>query len=157
MGKANKAQHKTLKRVMKYGVDTPEGGMFLNPTGVWDGKDQNFEFQVRGISDLEYMKDKESRHSVGGHVVYLNDDPVSTCCKMQQIVCALVTEAELIQAVECAHDMLFVYRLLSNMGLKVALPMILEMDNQGAIDIINNWSSTGQTRHIDARLKRLRE
>ena len=105
--------------------------MFLNSTGVWDGKDRHFEFQVRGISDLEYMKDKESRHSVGGHVVYLNDAPVSTCCKMQQIVCASVTEAELIQAVDCAHDMLFVYRLLSNMGLKVAMPMILEMDNQG--------------------------
>jgi hypothetical protein len=43
------------------------------------------------------------------------------------------------------------------MGLQVLLPMILECDNQGAVDIINNWSSTGRTRHIDVRYKFLRE
>ena len=68
-----------------------------------------------------------------------------------------VTEAELIQIVECAQDMLYVWCLLMDMGLKVTLLMILESDNQGAIDIVNNWSSSGQTRHIDCRLKFLRE
>ena len=31
------------------------------------------------------------------------------------------------------------------------------MDNQGAIDIINNWSSTGRTRHVDTKIKFARE
>ena len=53
--------------------------------------------------------------------------------------------------------MLYVYRLLTYMGLSVELPMILEMDNQGAIDIVNNWSSSGRTRHMDLRMKYLRE
>ena len=35
--------------------------------------------------------------------------------------------------------------------------MILEMDNKGAVDIVNNWSSTGRTRHVDLRIKYLRE
>ena len=68
-----------------------------------------------------------------------------------------VTEAELIQMCECAQDMMFVYRLVTYMGLKVELPMVLECDNQGAIDIVNNWGSTGRTRHIDCRVKFLRE
>ena len=76
---------------------------------------------------------------------------------MQRIVAISVTEAELIQGCDCAQDMMFVYRILTDMNLQVAKPMILEMDNQGAIDIINNWSSTGRTRHMDTRYKFLRE
>ncbi len=29
------------------------------------------------------------------------------------------------------------------------LPVILEMDNKGAVDIANNWSIRGRTRHVD--------
>ena len=34
---------------------------------------------------------------------------------------------------------------------KVNLPIILEMDNTGAVDIANNWSIGGRTRHVDVR------
>ncbi len=37
------------------------------------------------------------------------------------------------------------------MGLKVKLPMIHEMDNKGAVDLANNWSIGGRTRHVDVR------
>ena len=43
------------------------------------------------------------------------------------------------------------------MGLKVKLPMILEMDNKEAIDLANNWSIGGRTRHVDVRHCFLRE
>jgi hypothetical protein len=43
------------------------------------------------------------------------------------------------------------------MGLKVKLPMILEMDNKGAVDLANNWSIGGRTRHVDVRQCFLRE
>jgi hypothetical protein len=38
-----------------------------------------------------------------------------------------------------------------SMGLKVKLPMTLEMDNKGAVDLANNWSIGGHTRHVDVR------
>ena len=53
--------------------------------------------------------------------------------------------------------MLYVYRELTDMGLSVETPMIEEIDNSGAIDMANNWSSTGRTRHMDIRYKFLRE
>jgi len=37
------------------------------------------------------------------------------------------------------------------MGLKVKLPMILEMDTKGAVDLANNWSIGGHTRHVDVQ------
>ena len=50
-----------------------------------------------------------------------------------------------------------VHRFLSDMKLKVQKPMILECDNQGAVDIFNNWASSGRTRHMDVKVKFLRE
>ena len=35
--------------------------------------------------------------------------------------------------------------------------MILEIDNKGAVDIANGWSTNGRTRHVDVRLYFLRE
>ena len=98
-----------------------------------------FKFIVSGISDTEFCKEKITRKSTGGHVVYLNMALIAIACQMQRIVALSVTEAKLIQVVECAQDILFAWRLLMEMDLEVELPMILETDNQGAINIINNW------------------
>ena len=43
------------------------------------------------------------------------------------------------------------------MGLKVKLPMLLEMDKKGAVDLANSWSVGGRTRHIDVKQCFLRE
>ena len=41
-------------------------------------------------------------------------------------------------ATQCAQDMLFVMHILNSLGSKVELPMILEIDNRGAVDITKN-------------------
>ncbi len=46
---------------------------------------------------------------------------------------------------------------LESLGLRVKLPMVLELDNQGAVYLANNWSIGGRTRHIDVQLVFLRE
>ena len=51
----------------------------------------------------------------------------------------------------CSKHVTYVRHILELMGLKVKLPMILEMDNKGAVDIANNWSIGGRTRHVDVR------
>jgi hypothetical protein len=44
--------------------------------------------------------------------------------------------------------MLYSMRIVESLGLKVKKPMILEIDNKGAVDIANNWSVGGRTRRI---------
>jgi hypothetical protein len=154
---ANPAQDQALSRVMEYCVQTPKRGLYLKPEGVWDGKDKSYKFKVSGVSDSEHAKDVATRRSVGGHTVYLCGAPVLITSRMQRIVAVSVTEAELIEGCDCAQDMMYVMRLMTYMKLQVLLPMILLMDNQGAIDIINNWSSTGRTRHMDTKVKFARE
>ena len=35
--------------------------------------------------------------------------------------------------------------------------MILQVDNKGAFDLVNNWSAAGRTRHVAIRVNFLRE
>ena len=37
------------------------------------------------------------------------------------------------------------------MELKVKLPMLLDIDNKGTVDLINNWSVGERTRHVKTR------
>ena len=76
---------------------------------------------------------------------------------MQKCVTLSVTEAEVMAAVECAQDMLFVANLLESLGLKVKKPMILECDNKGATELAHGWQVNGRTRHVANKIYYLRE
>jgi hypothetical protein len=68
-----------------------------------------------------------------------------------------VMSAELVSGTQCAQDMLFIMRVLESMGLKIKKPMVLEIDNEGAVDLSHNWSVSGRTRHDSIRQSFLRE
>ena len=54
--------------------------------------------------------------------------------------------------VQCAQDMIYIKQVLENMGLQVEFPMVLIIDNSGAVDLANNLSDGGGTRHIKTRI-----
>jgi hypothetical protein len=75
----------------------------------------------------------------------VNDIPISFQSVTQKFVMLSVMEAEIAAGVMVAIDMLYIYRLLESLELEVELPMVLEMDNSGAVDIANNWMYTTGT------------
>ncbi len=75
----------------------------------------------------------------------------------QKTVALLSCEAELNAAVLCVQDMLYAKNLLESIGLKVKRPMILEINNKGAVDLINSFTVGGCTRHINVKQCFLRE
>ena len=81
----------------------------------------------------------------------MNGVPISYRSATQKFVTLLVTEAKIAAGVLVAQDMLYVYRILESLELEVELPMVLEMDNSGAVDIANSWSVGGRTHHFDVR------
>ena len=46
---------------------------------------------------------------------------------------------------------------MESMNLKVELPMKIEVDNKGAVDLVNGWSCSGGTKHMDVRIMFMRE
>ena len=129
--------------------------MVLKPDGIWDGNPDTYEFVISGRSDSDYARE-ELRKSVSGHCVMLNGAPVMFKSRTQRIVALLVCEAKLYAGIACAQDMLYVKHVIELLGLKVKLPMIMEMDNKGAVDLANNWSVGGRTCHIGTKIEFLR-
>jgi hypothetical protein len=71
----------------------------------------------------------------------------------ERTVSLSTTKAETYADVTCFQDMLYMKSVLESLGLRVKLPMVLEMDNQGAVYLANNWSIGGRTRHIDVQFQ----
>jgi hypothetical protein len=51
-----------------------------------------------------------------------------------------VTESESGAGVSTAQDVMYCYRIFTSLGLRVELPMVLEMDNKGVVDLANIYS-----------------
>jgi hypothetical protein len=67
----------------------------------------------------------------------------------QKSVVLSVCKGEQSSEVLCPQDMLYCKNVLKSIGLKVKLPMLLKMDNKGAVNLANVWSIGGHTRHVD--------
>ena len=76
---------------------------------------------------------------------------------MQRIVALSSAEAEVIAVIQCVQEMLYVKKVVESMKLKVDLPMQIECDNKGAVDLVNGWAVGGNSKHIDVRLDFLRK
>jgi hypothetical protein len=150
------AQVKSLHRCMRYCINTPKRGLTLRPDAKWDGN-RDFEFTIEGFSDANYAAHVEGRRSVTGYAVFLNGAPIREKSRMQNCVTLSVTEAELVAATECTQDMIRAKNVIESMELRVKLPMILRVDNRGAVDLVNNWSVGGRTRHVDVHYWYLRD
>jgi hypothetical protein len=146
---ARQAHRKAMQQTLQCCLNTPNMGVLLQPNEHWDGNPE-FECMVSGESDSEYNNDPDTRRSVSGGIIYLCGAPVSVRSAGQKIVALYVTDAELVATGQVAQDMLFVVILMESIRLRVKKPIILNVDNKGSVDLINNWSCNGRTKHMDA-------
>jgi hypothetical protein len=141
--------HEAMKRCIRYVLCTRKVGLLWKPSQKWNGSNKH-QFCIRGKSNSDYAKDTQTRHSVSGYVEYHEDAPTMHR-SAQKTVAISSCKAELNAAVLCEQDMMYQRNTLESIGLKVVLPMILEMDNKGATNLVNSFSVEGYTRHIDIK------
>ncbi len=113
-------------------------GLVLDPSRQWNGAKKEFEWTIEGHADSNYATNPDDQKSVSGTQVFLNGSSVMVKSSTQKVVTLSVTEAKLCAATSCTQDMLFVWRLMTAMELKVKLPMILQCDNKGTINLSKN-------------------
>ena len=92
-----------------------------------------------------------------GYAVFLEGVVVAVKSGMQRIVALSSAEAEVIAVIQCVQEMLYIKKVIESMKLTVDLPMLIECDNKGAVDLVNGWAVGGNSKHIDVRLNFLRE
>jgi hypothetical protein len=147
-------QHwKPLIHLFKYVMGTPNRGLTLTPNRIWNG-DMNFELPIAGRSDSDYAANTNDRRSISGSSVFIEGAPACFRRATQKFVTLSVTESESGAGVSTAQDMMmmYCYRIITPLGVKVELPMVLEVDNKGgAVDLANNYSVGRRTRHVDVK------
>ena len=97
------------------------------------------KFVISGRSDSDYAKCPATRRSVSGHNVKLEGAVIICKSGMQKTTTLSVTESETVAGVTCAQDMMYAKNIVESVGLKVKLPMRLEIDNRGAVDMAKKW------------------
>jgi hypothetical protein len=147
---ATQAHYKAMLRVIKYVIDTEFYGLRIQPHG-------NEPVEIVAYSDSEYGGDRDTRISVYGYKIYMNGALISWKSKSGKSVTLSSTEAEYFACSEAAKEVMFVKNVLETMGIKVKLPMIIKIDNTGAIYLANNHTAGQRTKHIDIRVHYVRE
>ena len=147
MDGATEAAYKEMCRVMKFVLDTREFGLKLQPSVLL--KDDMVSLTM--YTDSDWAGDKETRRSISGFIIFFMDCPIVWRSKQQSSVTLSSTEAEYVALSEAAKEIKFISQVLVSMGMKVKYPIIVKVDNVGAIFMSENISATNRTRHVDAR------
>jgi hypothetical protein len=104
------------------------------------------------FTDSDWAGGKDNRISITGYIVFLLGAP-----KAQKSVSLSSTEAEYYALSEAAKEIKFVVQILLSMGIPVQLPVIVRVDNMGAIFMSENASASSRTKHVDTRYHFVRE
>jgi hypothetical protein len=153
MDKAPPAGLKEMYRVIKYLLNTKTFGLKLAPTPLKE--EQSFQLTI--YSDSDWASDRNTRKSTTGFIIFLQDAPILWKSQSQKTVSLSSTKAEYYALSEAAKEVKFISQVLESLGLKVTKPIIVYIDNVGAIFVAENPSATKHTRHIDARYHFVRE
>jgi len=143
---------KELLLAIKFLLDTKDLGLHICPT---EGRDLPWILIL--FCDSDYAGDPNTRRSVSGYILFVKGVPVAWRSKAQQSVTLSSSEAEWISLSEVVKETIFILQLLEAMKIKVKLPVIVRVDNVGAIFMGSNVTTSSRTRHIDCRTKYVRE
>ena len=108
-------------------------------------------------TDSDYAGDKDTRISVTGFIVFLMGVPISWKSKGQRSVTLSSSEAEFVALSEAAKEVKFVVMIMMTMNIPVKMPVIVRVDNVGAIFMAENVTTGERTKHVDTRYHFVRE
>jgi hypothetical protein len=100
---------------------------------------------------------RHDRRSITGYIVFLLGAPILWKSKAQKSVSLSSSEAEYYALSEAAKEIKFVVQILLSMGIPVKIPVIVRVDNMGAIFMSENASASSRTKHVDTRYHFVRE
>jgi hypothetical protein len=134
-------------------LDTRHYGLKIEP--VVNGIDDDWVITV--YTDSDYAGDKNNRISVSGFIIFLLGVAIMWRSKAQKSVTLSSAEAEFCILSDAAKEIKFTYQILWSVGIKVKLPIIVRVDNIGAIFMTENVSTMSRTKHVDVKYHFVRE
>ena len=151
MDGATMEQYRSLLRLIKFVIDT-KNQMLKMKVQRRDGI-----FSITGYSDADYAGDKDTRRSISGLIIYLCGIPITWRSKGQKAVTLSSTESEYYALSELCSEIIFVKQILEFLEVEVEYPIIVRVDNVGAMFLANNPVLSQRTKHISVRQHFIRE
>ncbi len=124
--------------MIKFVLDTADYGLKIEPIARAVGE----PWSLTVFSDSNYAGDAETRISVTGFCVFLMGVPISWKSCAQRSVTFLSSEAEFVALSEAAKEIKFIVQVLLSIGIEVEMPVIVQVDNVGAIFMAKNVSTS---------------
>ena len=138
-----------LKRALRYGNGTKDNGL------LFDG---NKPLVAEEFSDADWADCRSSRKSTSGFVFLVSEGAVSWKSKKQTCVSTSTCEAEHIAMCLATKESIWLSRLLTDLLNKnPPQPIVLGVDNNGAIETAKNASINQRNEHIDILYHFVRE
>ena len=102
-------------------------------------------------TDADWAENREDRKSNSGYLIQLKGAAVEWGCRKQSCVALSSCEAEYIALAEASKEVVWMRRLLQDLGGETTEPTVIMEDNQSVIRMIENDGCRNRTKHIDTR------
>ena len=152
MDGATREHLKSLLRLIKYVIDTKEKMLVMKIN-----REKGFVFTIIGYSDADYGSDKDNRRSITGMVIYLCGIPIAWRSRAQKCVTLSTTESEYYAMSELCSEIIYIKNTLEFLQVEIEFPIIVRVDNVGAMFLGNNPSLSQRTKHISIRQHFIRQ
>ena len=140
-----------MKCIIKYVLDTVNQGLKMTLQ-----KKENI-MNIVAYSDSDLVGNKESRISVSGFILLLNNAPIRWRSKAHHSVMLSSSEADYVALSEAEKAVKFTFMLLKIMSLEVKLTINARVYNVGAIFMSENVTTSNRTKHVETRYKFVNE
>ncbi|GAA0167068.1 transmembrane signal receptor [Lithospermum erythrorhizon] len=146
MSKPTELHFQVAKRILRYLKGTIQFGIYYKNHGKLDV-----------YTDSDYAGDLEDRKSTSGYVTIMSSGAVTWCSKKQPIVTLSTTEAEFVAATVCTCQVLWMKKVLAELGYEENVCTQIKCDNSSTIKLSKNPVMHGRCKHIDIRFHFLRD
>ena len=139
-----------LRHVLRYLSGTRHLSLQYQPS-------TSSQLEITGYADADFATDQTSRRSISGFTVFLGPHLVSWRSKRQSCVATSTAHAEIIALHALVTEVIYIREILRTMGVTTPVPVIYEDNRAVLAHLHNNGSTAALKKHIDVRIKSLRE
>ena len=108
-------------------------------------------WKLKGVVGTGFAMDTDTRRSVMGYLIYFCDSLIPWNSRLQKNVTLSSTEGEYVGLSRISTQILFVRDILVFLGVEIEYPIIVHVDNMGAIFLANNETLGQRTKHNQTR------
>ena len=162
--KASKEYYNELVHIISFVCQTKDQGLKLKPHGLTFlltdpslPAPKLISWYLRAFCDALYASNPDCWLRVTGFLIYFCGTLILWKSKLQKSPTTSSTKCEYVAISDIVCAIMSIYNILRSLGIHVGLPIIVKVDNLGAIYLANNASSSVCTKHVDIHFHFVRD